>query len=219
MMETPEADIEFDRGTFRIKGTDRQLTFAEVAKKSYQGSGLPAELGIGMDGVGSHPGPNTFPNGCMICEVEVDPEIGTVKVAKLSAVDDVGVIVNPLTLHGQLHGSTAQGLGEALIGEVVYDRESGQLLTGSFMDFGMPRADNMPSIESEVALVPTKTNLLGVKGGAEAGNCGAPPAIIHALIDALSPWGISDIAMPATSDRVWRAINERGGIAITARKS
>ncbi len=207
MLETPESDIEFEHGVFRIKGTDRQLTFTEVAEKSYQGSGLPAELGIGMDGVGSHPGPNTYPNGCMICEVEVDPETGRVTVARLSAVDDVGVIVNPLTLEGQLHGSIAQGLGEALVGEIVYDRESGQLLTGTFMDFGMPRADDMPSIASEVSLVPTKTNLLGVKGGAEAGNCGAPPAIMHALIDALSPWGIADMTMPATPDRVWRAIH------------
>jgi carbon-monoxide dehydrogenase large subunit len=209
MLETPESDIEFEHGTFRIKGTDRELSFAEVAEKSYQGSGVPAELGIGLDGVGTHPGPNTFPNGCMICEVEVDPETGRVKVAKLSAVDDVGVIVNPHALDGQLHGSTAQGLGEALVGEVVYERETGQLLTGSFMDFGMPRADHLPSIASEVSLVPTKTNLLGVKGGAEAGNCGAPPAIIHALIDALSPWGVTDMAMPATPERVWRAIHER----------
>ncbi|MSQ52669.1 MAG: xanthine dehydrogenase family protein molybdopterin-binding subunit [Betaproteobacteria bacterium] len=213
MLETPESDIEFEHGMFRIKGTDRELSFAQVAEKSYQGSGLPAELGIGLDGVGSHPGPNTFPNGCMICEVEVDPETGRVKVVRLSAVDDVGVIVNPHALEGQLHGSTAQGLGEALVGEVVYDRETGQLLTGSFMDFGMPRADHMPSITSEVSLVPTKTNLLGVKGGAEAGNCGAPPAIIHALIDALSPWGITDMTMPATPERVWRAIHGRTGIA------
>jgi carbon-monoxide dehydrogenase large subunit len=213
MLETPESDIEFERGKFRIKGTDRELSLAQVAQKSYQGSGLPAELGIGLDGVGSHPGPNTFPNGCMICEVEVDAETGRVKVASLAAVDDVGVIVNPLALEGQLHGSTAQGLGEALVGEIVYDRESGQLLTGSFMDFGMPRADHMPPIVSEVSLVPTRTNLLGVKGGAEAGNCGAPPAIVHALIDALAPWGVTDISIPATPERVWRAIHGRSAAA------
>ena len=144
----------------------------------------------------------------MICEVEVDPNTGTINVDRLSSVDDVGVVVNPLTLEGQLHGSIAQGLGETLVEQVVYDRESGQLLTGSFLDYAMPRADIMPDIVSEVALVPTETNLLGVKGGSEAGNCGAPAAIVNAVIDALSPWDITDIAMPATPERVWRAIHE-----------
>ena len=114
---------------------------------------------------------------------------------------------NPLTLEGQLHGSIAQGLGEALIEEVVYERETGQLLTGSFIDYGMPRADDMPHIVSDNVPVPTKTNLLGVKGGSEAGNVGAPSAIVNAIIDALSPWGVTDIPMPATPQRVWRAIH------------
>ena len=150
----------------------------------------------------------------MICEVEVDPDTGRVKVVRLSAVDDVGVVINPLTLEGQLHGSIAQGLGQALFEEIVYERETGQLLTGSFIDYCMPRADDMPHISSEVALVPTKTNLLGVKGGSEAGNVGAPPAIVNAIIDALSPWGVTDMPMPATPERVWRAIH---GIAQEAR--
>ena len=208
MLEASESDIDFERGVFRVKGTDRSVSFSDVAKKSYLGVGLPPELGVGLDAVGSHPGPNTFPNGCMICEVEVDQDTGSVRVVRLSAVDDVGVVVNPITLEGQLHGSIAQGLGEALFEQVIYDRESAQLLTGSFIDYGMPRADDMPHITSDVAPVPTKTNLLGVKGGSEAGNVGAPAAIVNAIIDALSPWGITDVPMPATAERVWRAINQ-----------
>ena len=208
MLEVSDADIVFEDGMFRVAGTDREVSFREVAKTSYMGSGLPQELGIGLDGVGAHEGTYTFPNGCMICEVEVDPDTGTIKVDRLSAVDDVGVVVNPLTLEGQLHGSIAQGLGETLVEQVVYDRESGQLLTGSFLDYCMPRADIMPDIVSELALVPAKTNPLGVKGGSEAGNVGAPAAIINAVIDALSPWGVTDIPMPATPERVWRAIHE-----------
>ena len=141
MLEASASDIEFKDSKFRITGTDRAVSFAEVAKKSYMGAGLPAEFGVGLDGVGAHPGPNTFPNGCMICEVEVDPDTGNVKVLTLFAVDDSGVVINPLTLEGQLHGSTAQGLGEALFEQVVYDRQSGQLLSGSFMDYAMPRAE------------------------------------------------------------------------------
>ena len=127
---------------------------------------------------------------------------------RLSAVDDVGVVVNPLTLEGQLHGSIAQGLGESLTEQILYDRESGQLLTGSFMDYGMPRADMMPDIRHDLSLVPSKNNLLGVKGGSEAGNCGVPPAVAHALLDALSAWHVTDIQLPATPERVWKAIRE-----------
>lgn len=206
MMEAAVEDIDFGKGEFRVKGTDRRLSFAQVAEKSYAGAGVPQALGIGLDGVGAHAGPNTYPNGCMICEVEVDPETGRVMVDRLAAVDDVGVPVNPLTLHGQLHGSVAQGLGEALIEQMIYDPATGQLLTGSFMDYAMPRADMMPDIVSELASVPTKTNLLGVKGGAEAGNVGAPPAVINAIIEALAPLGVKNIPLPATTQAVWRAI-------------
>jgi aerobic carbon-monoxide dehydrogenase large subunit len=208
ILEAAEGDVEFQGGVFRVKGTDRQMTFREVAKASYNGLGLPQEIGIGLGGVGTHPGPNNFPNGCIICELEVDPETGSVEVLRLSAVDDVGVIVNPLTLEGQLHGSIAQGLGEALLEQIVYSPDSGQLITGSFMDYGMPRAEHIPEVSAEYALVPTGTNLLGTKGGSEAGNVGAPAAIINAIIDALSGWGIDDVALPATSERVWSAIHK-----------
>jgi carbon-monoxide dehydrogenase large subunit len=142
----------------------------------------------------------------MICEVEVDTETGRVAVVKLTAVDDVGTVVNPLTLEGQLHGSTAQGLGETLLEQVIYARESGQLITGSFQDYAMPRADNMPPIVSGTRTVPTKLNLLGAKGGSEPGNVGAPAAIINAIVDALSSYNITDVPMPGTPERIWRLI-------------
>lgn len=210
MMEVDEADIVFERGTFRVAGTDRQITLLDVARRSYMPMGVPQELGVGLDGVGNYSGPYSFPNGCMIAEVGIDPETGVVTVDRLSAVDDDGVVVNPLTLEGQLHGSIAQGLGETLFEEMVYDRGSGQLISGSFMDYAMPRADTMPQIASEFAPVLTKTNLLGTKGGSEAGNVGAPGAIVNAVIDALAPWGIVELALPLRPERVWRALQQAG---------
>jgi carbon-monoxide dehydrogenase large subunit len=136
--------------------------------------------------------------------VEVDPETGSVELLSLCAVDDVGAIVNPLTLEGQLHGSVAQGIGEALLEAMIYHPDSGQLASGSFMDYAMPRAEHIPDLVGDYALVPAKTNLLGVKGGSEAGNVGAPPAIINAIVDALSDWGIDDVPLPATAERVWQ---------------
>ncbi|HXQ54007.1 MAG TPA: xanthine dehydrogenase family protein molybdopterin-binding subunit [Stellaceae bacterium] len=208
MMEVAEPDVAFERGVFRVAGTDRQLTWREVAQKSYAAVGIPSELGVGLDGVGTHPGPDTFPNGCIIAEVEVDPETGVIALDRLSSVDDAGTAVNPLTLEGQLHGSLAQAVGETLLESVVYERGTGQLLTGSFMDYAMPRADVMPAIVAEHAPVPTKTNLLGTKGGSEAGNVGGPAAIVNAVLDALSPWGVKDIALPARPETVWRALQE-----------
>jgi carbon-monoxide dehydrogenase large subunit len=145
----------------------------------------------------------------MVCEVEVDVDTGRVELVALAAVDDVGAVVNPLTLEGQLHGSIAQGLGAVLLEELVYERESAQLLTGSFMDYAMPRADDLPEIRAGLHLVPTQTNLLGVKGGSEAGNVGVPPAVVHAIIDALTPYGVSDVPLPATPQRVWRLLTPR----------
>jgi len=207
LLEASEEDIEFEGGRFAVKGTDRSVAFEDVAKKSYQGMGLAREFGIGLDGAGTHPGPFTFPNGCMICEVEVDTDTGMVTVVRLSAVDDVGTVVNPLTLEGQLHGSTAQGLGETLLERIVYDRRSGQLITGSFQDYAMPRADNMPDIVSSVRPVPTRLNPLGAKGGAEPGNVGAPAAIINAIVDALAPYAVTDVPLPATPERIWQLIH------------
>lgn len=208
MLEVDEADIVCEPGFFRVSGTDRQVSWREVTKKSYIMQGLPAEFGMGIDGVGTFHGHFTFPNGCMIAEVEVDTETGTTKVDRIYAVDDAGVVINPLTIEGQVHGSIAQGLGEALVEEMVYDRKTGQLLSGSFMDYAMPRADIMPDIVSEFAPVPTKNNPLGAKGGSEPGNVGAPGAIGNAIIDALAPLGVTDIQLPAKPERIWRALRE-----------
>jgi carbon-monoxide dehydrogenase large subunit len=143
----------------------------------------------------------------MIAEAEVDPETGAVTIEKLTAVDDVGVVINPHMVEGQLHGSVGQALGQALMEDVRYDTQSGQLLSGSFLDYAMPRADHMPPIVGELEGIPTRTNPLGVKGGSEAGSMGGSPAIANAIVDALSPLGVVDIPIPATSERVWRAIN------------
>jgi carbon-monoxide dehydrogenase large subunit len=207
-MEVAEVDIVFENGHFHVAGTDRALSLREVAEKSYMPLGLPPELGVGLDGIGTDPGPGTYPNGCMIAEVELDHETGFVKVDRLYSVDDTGTVINPLTLDGQLHGSIAHGLGEALLESIVYEPSTGQLLTASFMDYAMPRADVMPEIFSELAPVPTKGNPLGAKGGSEAGNAAAPAAIINAVLDALSPWGITDIPVPARPEAIWRAISE-----------
>ncbi len=207
MLEASEDDIDFEGGMFCVKGTDRAVSFRDVAKKSYQGMGLPAEFGIGLDGAGTHPGPFTFPNGCMICEVEVDTDTGTVEVVKLSAVDDVGAVINPLTLEGQLHGSTAQGLGETLLEQVIYERGSGQLMTGIVPGLRDAARGQHAAHRQPLAPVPTKLNPLGVKGGSESGNVGAPAAIINAIVDALSPYNVTDVPMPATPERIWRAIH------------
>jgi carbon-monoxide dehydrogenase large subunit len=207
MLEAHEADIQFAQSEFSVAGTDRKKSFKAVAQQAYAGFGLPAEMGVGLEGVGSFAGPSSYPNGCMVAEVEVDPDTGRIRLESMAAVDDAGVVINPLMLEGQLHGSIAQGLGQALMEDARYDPETGQLLSGSFLDYAMPRADDMPAMKADVGLVPALTNPLGVKGGSEAGNMAAPPAIVNAIVDALAPLGVLDMAMPATSERVWRAIN------------
>jgi len=208
MMEASDNDIVCEHGRFRVTGTDCELSFHRVAEKSYVPMGLPPEFGVGLDAVGTDPGPSTYPNGCMIAEVELDPETGFVRVDRLYSVDDTGTVINPLALAGQLHGSIAQGLAEALLETVIYEPGTGQLLTGSLMDYAMPRASVMPEIVSELAPTATKLNPLGAKGGSEAGNTAGPAAVINAVLNALSPWGITDIAVPARPEQVWRAIRD-----------
>ena len=205
IMETTEQHIEFDGGLFRMAGTNKSVPLREVAHAAYAAHGLPVELGLGLDGVGVFEGTPSYPNGCIICEIELDPESGKIQIEKMSVADDVGVVINPLMLDGQLSGSIAQGIGQILIEEIVYDRE-GQLLSGSFMDYGMPHAHDMPAVDAHFATIPAKTNPLGVKGGSEAGNIAAPPAIVNAIVDALSTLGIMDIALPIRSEHVWRII-------------
>jgi carbon-monoxide dehydrogenase large subunit len=210
LMEAAVGDIEFEDGTFRIAGTDRTVSLAEVARKSYDTASLPPGEEPGFQVIGSfkpQDGP-TFPNGTHVCELEVDPETGTVELLRYLAVDDVGTVINPLLVDGQVHGGVAQGIGQALAEETVYDPDSGQLMTGTFMDYRLPRASDLPMIETDRICVPTPRNPLGVKGNGEAGAIGAPPAVMHALLDALSPLGIDHLDMPATPLKIWRAIQE-----------
>jgi carbon-monoxide dehydrogenase large subunit len=165
------------------------------------------DLGVGLDGSGSFASePGNFPNGCHACEVEIDPETGTVALARFACVDDLGRVINPMIVEGQILGALAQGLGQALMEHVVYDRGSGQLVSGSFMDYAMPRAADCPPTTVAFHNVPAKTNPLGVKGIGEAGCTGSPPAIMNAILDALRPLGVKAIDMPATPFRVWQAI-------------
>jgi carbon-monoxide dehydrogenase large subunit len=208
MMEADVADIEFKEGSYRVAGTDKSISIVDVAKASYAPMGpLTKQFGVGLEASGSFsPEPPSHPNGAHTCEVEVDPETGEVTVERYHVVDDLGRVLNPLIVRGQIHGGVVQGIGQALVEQQVYDRGSGQLLTGSFMDYCMPRADLMPEIHSALEEVPCKTNPLGVKGIGESGTIGAPPTVINAIIDALKPLGVQDIDMPATPSRVWEAM-------------
>jgi len=207
LLEAAEADLAFADGAFTIVGTDRRIALTDIAKRSYAPVGWPANFGIGLEAVGSFtPTAPNFPNGCHVCEVEIDPETGHVEIARYTAVDDSGLIINPLLFEGQIHGGIAQGIGQALLEEIVFDPESGQLLSGSFMDYGMPHAHDMPFFQLDEHGAACKTNPLGVKGAGESGTVGAPPAVINAILDALAADGVHDIAMPATPMRVWQAI-------------
>jgi carbon-monoxide dehydrogenase large subunit len=199
LLEAAEADIEFADGRFTIVGTDKSMDLAEIAAQSAE------EIAFREDGTFKPP-ENTYPNGAHVCELEVDPDTGGVDVIRYSVVDDFGTVLNPLMLEGQVHGGVAQGIGQALLERTVFDPDSGQLLTGSFMDYAMPRADNLPFVQFRYNVVPCKTNPLGVKGAGEAGAIGAPPAVINALVDALAPYGVDHIDMPATPEAVWQAI-------------
>jgi carbon-monoxide dehydrogenase large subunit len=209
LMEAAEPDVVFDAGKFIVAGTDRSVTLKEVAKAAYEPDKLPKGLEPGLVESGTFsPENHTFPNGCHVCEVDIDPDTGVVDVVRYTVVDDVGTVINPLTLKGQIHGGVVQGLSQVLFERVEYDPESGQLLTGSFMDYCMPRADDVCSMEVGSNPVPTKLNPLGVKGAGEAGTVGALPAVMNAIMDALAPLGVKEFDMPATGDRVWRLIRQ-----------
>jgi carbon-monoxide dehydrogenase large subunit len=216
MMEADAADLEFKDGQYRVVGTDKAISIIDVAKASYAPAGpITDKFGVGLEASGSYSAnPPSHPNGSHVCELEVDPETGEVVVDRYFVVDDLGRVLNPLIVRGQIHGGVIQGVGQALVEHQVYDRQSGQLLSGSFMDYGMPRADTMPSVEAELEEVPCKTNPLGVKGIGESGTIGAPPTVINAIIDALKPLGVDHIDMPATPQRVWETISRaRAGAA------
>ncbi len=208
LMEADVADIEFKDGQYRVVGTDKAITITDVAKAAYAPMGpITEKFGVGLEATGSYSAnPPSHPNGSHVCELEVDPDTGEVVVDRYFVVDDLGRVLNPLIVRGQIHGGVVQGLGQALLEHQIYDPQSGQLLSGSFMDYGMPRADVMPDVETELEEVPCKTNPLGVKGIGESGTIGAPPTVINALIDALGPLGVDHIDMPATPSRVWETI-------------
>ena len=209
LLEASDADIEFKDGVFRVAGTDRTKTFGEVALTAYVPHNYPLDkLEPGLNENAFYDPTNfTYPSGAYICEVEVDPDTGESHVVKFTAVDDFGNVINPMIVEGQVHGGIGQGLGQAMLEQCVYDPESGQLLTGSYMDYAMPRAGDLPDFTVETSTgTPCTHNPLGVKGCGEAGAIGSPPAFINAMVDALSPLGVHDLQMPATPHRVWQAI-------------
>ena len=212
LMETAVADIEFADAKFTVAGTDRTMTLKEIARAAFQPARLPAGMEPGLIEHATYaPQQPTYPNGVHVCEVEVDPETGEVELVSYTVVDDVGTVINPLTLHGQIHGGVVQGVGQILMEQVAYEQGSGQLLTASFMDYAMPRADTLCPIAITSNPVPTKNNPLGAKGAGEAGCVGALPAVMLAILNALAPLGVTELDMPATAARVWQAIGAAKG--------
>jgi carbon-monoxide dehydrogenase large subunit len=207
LMEASEGDIEFAQGRFTIAGTDRSIGIMELAQRVREGrmpEGVPLSLDVDH---ATKDTPSTFPNGCHVAEVEIDPETGVVGVVRYFAVNDFGTVINPMIVAGQLHGGVAQGIGQALMEEVSYD-SSGQPITGSFMDYALPRAEDIPPMEVGDHPSPAKSNPLGTKGCGEAGCAGSLVCIVNAVVDALSEYGITHIDMPLTPERVWRAIQD-----------
>ena len=209
IMEAAEGDIEFEDGTFKVAGTDKSMGFGEVALAAYVPHNYPLDvLEPGLEESAFYDPANfTFPAGCHICEVEIDPSTGVVEITNFTAADDPGTVINPIIVEGQIHGGVAQGIGQALLEGCVYD-ENGQLISGSYMDYTMPRADDLPSYVVSTESSKCTHNPLGVKGVGEVGTIGATPAVINAIVDALSQLGVTDVPMPATPQTVWRAIQE-----------
>jgi len=215
ILDTTPSDIKFDKsgdvGLFRAQGSNRAVSLPEVAVASLRGN-LPPDLkndlgahGIGAEGVYQTPDP-TLPNGCHIAEVEIDQATGASKLVGYWVVDDFGRVINPMVVEGQVDGGIVQGIGQALLEHARYDAETGQLLTGSFMDYGMPRADDVPPIHFKTNEYPAPHNPFGLKGCGEAGTVGALGAVTNAVIDALKEFGVTDIEMPATPEKLWRLI-------------
>jgi len=205
MLETAAVDVEYADGTFRVAGTDRTVTLFDVAKHARTSTSIPEELQGPLTGTDTHTIENwSYPNGCHVCEIEIEEDTGVVHVIRYSAMDDVGVVINPMLVAGQVHGGVAQGIGQAILENTVYDPETGQMISSSFMDYTMPRADDIPMIALDTNEVPCTTNMLGVKGAGEAGALVAPPVLIAAITDALRDYNVSHIDMPATPERIWQ---------------
>lgn len=212
ILETDPEKVEFEDGSYKVPGTNKVITFGEVARAAFKPSMVPPGEEIGLYETATWtPERANIPNTFHICEVEVEPETGVVEVVRYNVVYDVGVELNPVHVRGQAQGAIAMGMGQALMEQMSYDMESGQVLTGSFMDYCMPRAENFCRIEFDSHPVPTKTNPIGVKGAGEGGTVGSLPAVMNAVNDALAPLGIRNLTMPATPQRIWRAIHEARG--------
>ena len=209
ILEAAVGDIACEDGDFKIVGTDKSINIHEIAKIAYNPMRMPKGIEPGLAETGTFkPDAPSFPNGCHGVEVEIDPETGETDLISYYVVDDVGNVINPLTLKGQIYGGIAQGLGQALMEDIVFDPDTGQLMSGSFQDYAMPRADDFCNIKIESNPVPTKVNPLGVKGAGEAGCVGALPAVLSAITDALSVYGVKYIEMPATPQKIWKTIQE-----------
>jgi carbon-monoxide dehydrogenase large subunit len=204
LMEADEADIVIENGELKVAGTDKSLPWFQVALASYTAHNLPDGMEPGLKETAFYDPSNfTFPAGCYICEVEVDPATGVTEIVQFVAADDFGNIINPMIVEGQVHGGIAQGIGQALLEGCLYDPASGQLVTASYMDYTMPRADDLPSFSVSTTNTPCPGNPLGMKGCGEAGAIGSPPAVINAITDAI---GDNDLTMPATPLKVWSAL-------------
>jgi carbon-monoxide dehydrogenase large subunit len=208
LLEAGEHDIQFEAGVFSVAGTDRSKTFQEIAGAAYVPHNYPLEvLEPGLEEQAYYDPVNfTYPGGCHIAEVEIDPDTGIVTLERYTAVDDVGTVINPMIVEGQLHGGIVQGVGQALYESAVYDEVSGQLLSGSFMDYTMPRADHVPNMNVQTHSTRCTHTPMGVKGCGEVGTIGSPAAVINAVVDALSHLGVQHVDMPATPNRIWRVI-------------
>jgi carbon-monoxide dehydrogenase large subunit len=207
LFEAAEADVEFADGVFSVSGTDRRLGIEEVARAAFDPARQAPGVEPGFDESGHFTPPQpTFPNGCHVCEVEIEPDTGHIDILRYLVVDDFGTVINPLLLAGQVQGGVAQGVGQAMLERTVFDPETGQLLTGSLTDYCIARAEDLPAIEFAYNIVPCRTNPLGVKGAGEAGAIGAPPALVNAVVDALGELSIAHLDMPLTPERVWQAI-------------
>ncbi|MBT6284802.1 MAG: xanthine dehydrogenase family protein molybdopterin-binding subunit [Rhodospirillaceae bacterium] len=216
MLEASVVDMEFTDGAFSVAGTDRSVTLTDVAKASFTPARLPKGVEPGLFETATFaPEDDTYPNGSHVCEVEIDPDTGMTEVVSYWVVDDVGNMINPVIVKGQIHGGVAQGVGQALAEQVAYDPDSGQLLSGSFMDYAMPRAADFPDIQIAAHAVPTQRNPLGVKGAGEAGTVGALPATMNAVLNALAEAGVIELDMPATPNRVWQAVRDARSVPVS----
>jgi carbon-monoxide dehydrogenase large subunit len=207
MLETEAADIDFTDGRFTVAGTDRTIGIFAVAEAALTRNDLADDLSGALAAVGDETVRVAgYPYGSHVCEIEVDPETGAARIVRYAAVDDVGRAVNPLILHGQAHGGITQGVGQAMMERCHYDADSGQLLSGSLMDYALPRATDVPTFATEISEVPSPTNRLGIRAGGEGGTTPAIAVVINALVDALAEFGVEHIEMPASPERIWRAI-------------